>query len=165
MTLYNFLTDVNEAHDLLSIFIRTIIIFIFSIVLFRLSSQRISLRTPFDLILPFILGSLLSRGINGSTTLVSTILSSSVLIIMHDLFAFIALKSHWFGKWIKGEVRTLFKNGKINWQEMARAKISENDLKEELRHHLHTNDLTNVAEIKLERNGAFSFLLKETKLN
>jgi hypothetical protein len=63
---------------------RACLIYVLGILLVRLGKSRmLSRATPLDVLLGFILGSLLSRGINGSGSLSGTLVASSVLVGVH----------------------------------------------------------------------------------
>lgn len=73
-----------------------------TLLMVRLSSRRsLAEKTAFDAILLVILASVLSRAINGSATFFASIGASFVLVFLHRFFAWIAGRSHTFGKLIK----------------------------------------------------------------
>ena len=139
------------------------LIYLAGLLLVRLGKSRLlSKATPLDVILAFILGSVLSRGINGSATLSGTVIAAATLIALHWVFTGLAFWSEWWGWIIKGETRILVSNGEINWPNMRRSHISEADLKEELRLQANIEDLASVQTAVKERNGDVGVIKKPT---
>src|SRR5438045_1043868 len=113
---------------------RGAVIYVAGLLLVRLGKSRLLGRsTPLDIILAFVLGSVLSRGINGSAALSGSVVAAATLISLHWIFTELACSSHWWGRLIKGNSHVLVENGKILWKNMRRSHISQNDLDEELR--------------------------------
>ncbi len=79
-----------EPKDLtaLQLSMRGILVLISALVLMRLGAKRaLARKTPFDMVLIVIVGSLLSRSINGSGPLFGTIAASFVLVALHRFLA------------------------------------------------------------------------------
>ncbi|AUH71452.1 DUF421 domain-containing protein [Legionella sainthelensi] len=161
--LYFYLNKINADHNLIYILIRTFIIYIYAIFLIRIGNRRFNLQTSFDFVLVIIMGSVLSRAINGSSTLVASMAASSVIIFLHWLFAFGAFQHHKIGIVLKGKPVILIKDGQIDWNVLKRNQITEEDLRESLREALHHDDLRQVKEARLERTGKLSFILNASK--
>lgn len=142
--------------------VRAVIVYVLALIMVRLGKKRfLGKATAFDIILGIMLGSIISRAITGNSPFFPTLLAAAVLIAMHWLFTGIALRSHRFGTMIKGHPRLLVRDGKVDWQEMRAAHLTEHDLWEDLRQHGVT-DLAQVAEARLERNGGISICKAET---
>src|SRR5947209_20524511 len=96
----------------LNISLRGFIIFVVGLALVRIGDRRsLSEKTAFDAIFIVLLGSMLSRAINGSAPLLLTIGAAIVLMFIHRICAYIAYRSHSFGKLIKGEDITIIRDG------------------------------------------------------
>src|SRR5262245_33124334 len=81
---------------------RAVCVYLAGLVIIRLGKSRLLSRaTPLDVILAFIIGSVLSRGINGSATLSGTIVATATLVAIHWGFTRLACQSHHFGLLIK----------------------------------------------------------------
>ncbi|KTD65619.1 hypothetical protein Lsan_0773 [Legionella santicrucis] len=160
--LYFYLSKINSDHNLIYIIIRTIIIYIYAIFLIRIGNRRFNLQTSFDFVLVIIMGSVLSRAVNGSSTLVASMAGSGVIIFLHWLFAFGAFQHHKIGILLKGKPIIVIKDGEIDWNVLKRNQITEEDLRESLRQALHHDELHNVKEARLERTGQLSFILNTT---
>ncbi len=146
----------------LNVSTRSFVIFVVGLALVRIGDRRsLSEKTAFDAIFIVLLGSVLSRAINGSGPFFITIAGAIALMATHRIFAFGACKSHLFGKLIKGEPRTLARDGEIDWNEMKSCLVSKHDFEEDLRIHAKTEDLGKIKIARLERSGDISFIKKE----
>lgn len=147
---------------LLHISLRGFIIFIAGLAIVRIGDRRsLAEKTAFDAIFIVLVGSMLSRAINGTAPFFTTIGAGIALMIVHRAFAFGAFKSHWFGKLIKGEALTLVRDGKIDWKEMKHGLVSQHDLEEDLHLDAKTEDISVIKIARLERSGDISFIKKE----
>jgi uncharacterized membrane protein YcaP (DUF421 family) len=83
---------------LLQIALRGFVIFIAGLAIVRIGDRRsLAEKTAFDAIFIVLIGSMLSRAINGTAPFFTTIGAAIALMIIHRVFAFGAFKSHWFG--------------------------------------------------------------------
>jgi uncharacterized membrane protein YcaP (DUF421 family) len=147
---------------LLHIALRGFIILIVGLAIVRIGDRRsLAEKTAFDAIFIVLVGSMLSRAINGTAPFFTTIGAGIALMIIHRAFAFGAFKSHWFGKLIKGEALTLVRDGKIDWKEMKHGLVSQHDLEEDLHLDAKTEDISVIKIARLERSGDISFIKKE----
>jgi uncharacterized membrane protein YcaP (DUF421 family) len=143
---------------------RTFIVFAIAVTLARLGARRLlSHNAGFDIMVVVILGSVLSRGINGGASFFPTLGASAVLVALHHVLATLAFHSHGISQLIKGRPRVLVRNGKPDREAMGYSKITDDDLDENLRLHGNIDRLTEVAEARLERNGSVSIIrVKDT---
>ncbi len=140
-----------EWHQIIA---RAAAVYIAGLVIIRVGKSRLLSRaTPLDVILAFILGSVLSRGVNGSAALSGTIIAAATLVFMHWGFTALACRSHWLGNLIKGHSRLVISNGQLQWDNMRRSHISEHDLREELRLNANIEDFNDVKVAYKERSG------------
>lgn len=138
---------------------RAALVYVAGLAIVRVGKDRLMGRTTaFDIVLAFIVGSMLSRAINGSAPLAGTLLAAAVLIAVHWLFAYLALVSDTVAWAVKGERIILIKDGCIDHATLRAAKISESDLREALRLGAHIDDPADVELASLERNGHVSVL-------
>ena len=136
---------------------RAVIVFCFAVALARVGDRRfLGHSAGFDIMLAVILGSVLSRGINGQAAFFPTLGGSAVLVLLHHVVAKLALHFGWFSEFVKGSPRVLVRDGKVDPREMARSNITPDDLDENLRLNGNGHDLAEVAEARLERNGIIS---------
>jgi uncharacterized membrane protein YcaP (DUF421 family) len=146
---------------LFNISLRAFLIFVAGLVLVRVGDRRsLAEKTAFDAIFIVLLGSMLSRAINGTAPFLTTMAAAVGLMIIHRIFAFAAYKSHWFGQLIKGKAITVVRNGEVDWQELKRALVSKHDFEEDLRLDGKTDDVATIRLARLERSGDISFIKK-----
>lgn len=139
--------------------LRTILIYAFSLVIVRLGSKRfLSEATAFDVIVGIMLGSIMSRAINGSAPFLPTLFGGFVLVGMHWLLGVLAYHASWFGTLVKGDPVLLIKDGNVQREGMRRAGLSNNDLEQALRLRSNQTDPTKIQLAYLERNGSISVL-------
>jgi len=142
--------------------LRTIIIYVASLVIVRLSSARfLSKTSPFDIVVGIMLGSIMSRAINGSASLVPTIIAGAVLLALHWVLAALAYHTSWFGPIIKGGRILLIKDGEICRKGMRQASITEHDLNETLRLETREPDPSKIKAAYMERNGQISIVPRD----
>jgi len=136
--------------------LRALVVYGGGLVILRLGERR-SLRRggTFDVVLGFILGSVLSRAINGPATILPTLTVTALLVALHRLIAAAALHSHRFGSLVKGEADLLVEDGRLHLDVMRRFGISQRDLEEGLRLH-EIRRPEDVREAWIERNGDIS---------
>jgi uncharacterized membrane protein YcaP (DUF421 family) len=142
--------------------LRALLVFVFSIALVRVGEKRfLGKNTAFDVILGFILGSVLSRAVTGQSPFFPTLFAGFVLVFLHWLLAAVSFRLEWFGPLVKGNARVLVRDGEIQWREMAGAHVSKNDLMSALRQQARVDSLEDVEEARLERSGEISVLKRE----
>lgn len=142
--------------------VRAALVFVVGVGLMRVGSRRFpGQATPFDLLLAVVLGSVLSRTINADAAFVPTLTACAVLVLAHWLFAWLAFRSHRFGKLVKGRDAVLVTDGEIVWTQLDACHITERDLLGSLRLHAGTEELGRVRTARLERNGEISFVMRE----
>jgi uncharacterized membrane protein YcaP (DUF421 family) len=141
---------------------RGIVVMIWGIVIVRLGDRRLLGRNAgFDMLLVVILGSVLSRGVNGQAAFWPTLGASGLLVLLHHLLGLAASRSNAISRLLKGLPRILVHDGKLNGREMKRSKITADDLDENLRLNGNVGSLSEVVEARLERNGSVSVVRKE----
>ena len=146
----------------LNVSLRGFVIFLVGLALVRIGDRRsLAEKTAFDAIFIVLLGSMLSRAVNGTAPFFTTIAAAIALMITHRIFAFAAYKSHTFGQIIKGKPITVVRNGEVDWQQLKKALVSKHDFEEDLRLDAHTDDISSIAFARIERSGDISFIKKK----
>ncbi|MEA3210359.1 MAG: hypothetical protein QOE70_3416 [Chthoniobacter sp.] len=144
----------------LQVLLRAVLIFFATLCIVRIADKRFfAKKTAFDVILGFILASMMARAINGSEQLVPTITAGFGLALLHRALGWLACKWPPLGGWIKGHSQTLIVNGEIDLARLRRHHIDLDDLSEELR----LNGVEEPAGAKLarlERSGEISVIKK-----
>jgi uncharacterized membrane protein YcaP (DUF421 family) len=147
------IADVNAAQMAL----RAVIVYAVTLVIVRLGSKRLlSKATAFDFIVAIMLGSIMSRAINGSAPFFPTLAAGALLLGIHWLFALLAFHTEWFGSVVKGRRVLLIKDGQVQQDGVRRASITAEDLDQALRLHTKQADPSKVQRAYLERNGQIS---------
>jgi uncharacterized membrane protein YcaP (DUF421 family) len=148
----------REPLALYQVAARAAVIYIAGIAIVRWGKSRLISRvTAPDVLLGFILGSLLSRGITGHASISATVISSISIVGVHFLLTRIAMSSEWFETRLKGHVYLVVKDGSCNAKNMAHSHISAGDLEEHLRLQ-GVEDLSQVKEARKERSGEISVI-------
>lgn len=146
-----------EEMTMLQICLRAVLIFFVGLVIVRLANRRFLARlTPLDVILGFILASLLARAINGSGPLLESIAAAFVLILLHRILAALCYRWDFLGRIVKGKPDVLVEEGRISRTALRAHNLSENDLIEAVRIGGGVEDLTKVSKVFLERDGNIS---------
>jgi uncharacterized membrane protein YcaP (DUF421 family) len=143
---------------------RAAVVYLSGLVIVRVGKSRLLSRaTPLDVILAFILGSVLSRGINGSAALSGTIVATIALVFLHWVFTGLACRSHWLGNLIKGTPRLMISAGQLQRDNMRRSHITEHDLREELRLNANIENFEEVESAYKERSGEIGVVRRPTE--
>ncbi len=141
---------------------RTVVIFVSGLIMVRVADKRFfAKKAAFDVLMAFIIGSILGRAINGSEKLFSTIGACFLLVYLHRGVAFLANRSERFGNWVKGSSNLLVEDGKVIEQALRKHHISEADVAEDMRLKSAGTDLSELREARLERSGDISFVRKK----
>lgn len=142
--------------------LRAIFVYIAGLAMIRVGEKRfIGKSSAFDVLLSIIVGSVLSRAINGSAAFFPTLGASILLVGMHWLFAAIAFRNEKFATLVKGTERLLIRDGEIQWSAMRKSHIGERDLLGALRSEAKLTDPSEVKEARLERNGEISVIPRD----
>jgi len=150
--------DSLSAHQVAA---RAAIVYLVGLAIVRSGKSRlISRATPLDVILGFILGSLLSRGITGHAAISDTVVASAILVAIHWVFTAAACRSPRFERWIKGNSYPLIEQGRRRVDNMRRSHVSEADLAEALRGQ-GVDNIKDVETAYKERNGEVSVIKRE----
>jgi uncharacterized membrane protein YcaP (DUF421 family) len=140
---------------------RAAVVYVAGVLIVRYGKSRmISRATPLDVILGFILGSLLSRGITGHASISNTVVASAALVATHYLFTALGCRSRTFEGLIKGHTAVLVNSGRMNEENMRRSHVSNEDLWEAMRLSGVTQ-LEDIAEAHKERNGEISIIKRQ----
>lgn len=143
---------------------RAIVVYLAAIVLVRVGEKRfLGKFAALDVILGFMLGTVLAGAITGNSGFFETILGAAlILVLMHWFFATLAYRSERIAGLLKGTDHLLVRNGEIRWDAMQASHITEKDLMMALRSSASITDLDKVAEMRLERNGDVSVIERQS---
>lgn len=137
---------------------RAAVVYLIGLAIVRIGKSRLLSRlTGIDLLLGFILGSLLSRGITGGASISSTAVASAAIVFLHWTLTKLTCHWHGLGTLIKGHAKLVVDDGKPLADALRSSNISEHDLLEELRLH-GVSDVSEVKQAYKERNGEISVI-------
>lgn len=149
----------QDTLTLAQMLLRTLIVYLTALIVVRLGEKRFfGKSTAFDLVLSIILGSVISRAINGSAPFFPTLAASLALVGIHWLLAALAFRSDRFGNLIKGQARILIRDGELKWEAMRSSHLSEQDLRSALRVQSQIEEPSGVKVARLERSGSISVI-------
>lgn len=143
---------------------RAILVFFAGLAIMRVGNRRfLGKATPFDVMLGFVLGSVLSRAISGTAAFFPTIAGSLVIVLLHRLLAAVVFRAHRLGVIVKGRPLVIIKDGVLHPEAAARARLTEGDIGEALRMH-GILAIPEVALATVERNGVVSIVPRSGRI-
>lgn len=152
-----------EAQNLttLQVALRAVVVFFASLGIVRAAAKRFfAKKTAFDVILAFILASMMARAINGSEPLIPTIGAGFLLALLHRWLGWVSRRWPSLAGLIKGHSQVVIENGQIDEGALKKHDMADDDLNEELR----LGGFETAKQIKsarLERSGEVSFIEKK----
>jgi uncharacterized membrane protein YcaP (DUF421 family) len=158
----------REAASLtfVQISLRGIVVFVAALVIVRCGDRRfLSQKTPFDVVLGFILASMLARDVNGTAAFFPTLGGGFVLVILHRVLAYWSRRSHTLGILIKGRSEVIVRDGALDEAAARNNRLSKHDLLEDLRLNGNVADIHDVFLAVLERNGYVSVVRRADRRN
>jgi uncharacterized membrane protein YcaP (DUF421 family) len=136
---------------------RAIALYVSTVLVVRIGKSRLLGRaSAVDVILGFLLGSLVSRGITGSSSLSETLTACVALVGIHWWITLAARSHHVLGWLLKGATYLVIRDGAVLPDALKRGHISLEDLKEELRLNGNVEDIGKVKRAYKERSGQIS---------
>ncbi len=142
--------------------IRALILFISAILILKVGKKKfLGKNSALDFVLAIIIGSVLSRSINGSSTLLPSLIVSLVLVLFHSFLSLAASKSKKFSDFLNGKSHILIDKGEKIKNALDKHHIEEKDLIEAVRLSTHNNSMEKVKQAFLETNGSISIVNEE----
>lgn len=139
--------------------VRALIVFVSLLVLIQLGGTRAFGKiSAFDIVVGVMLGSTLSRAINGSAPFGPSLAAGAALVLFHWVGGRLAFHSHTAGQLIKGRSVQLVADGQQLGAALKRYNITERDLEEALRMKIKSGDLSKLKDAYLERSGEISVI-------
>ncbi|WP_454785034.1 DUF421 domain-containing protein [Legionella sp. WA2024007413] len=157
----SYIYSINQDHDLIYIFIRAILLLVFCTLIIRFGNRRFKLNNSFDLLAIVISGGIISRGITGSATLVSTLVGVAGIAVVHKTLAILCRKYALLEHFFKGKRYLLIKDGVLQHKTLNQLNITKKDVTEQMRQQINRSSYKNVSAAYLERTGHISFVLKD----
>jgi uncharacterized membrane protein YcaP (DUF421 family) len=158
---YRVIEEFVTGDGILEMALRAVLIYFFALLLVRVGKSRmLSDATVFDVILAFVLGSMLSRAINGGNTpLIPSLFTAALLVGLHAGISRISFHSDALGKVVKGRSDVIVRDGKMEEDAMHEHHLTERDLVEAM----HAEGIREVDQIErayFERDGHITFIKK-----
>lgn len=145
--------------NLLQVCLRSVLTYLVGLAILRLGRNRFLAReSAFDVVLAFILGSVLSRAINGTSPLLLSLAASVLLVCIHRALAWLSFRSPRFERLIDGRPDRVISDGRLIPKSARRHLLSSANLEESLRLRARLKDLSQVEEACVEVNGEISFI-------
>lgn len=149
------------THDLIQMALRTLIVYLYLVVVLRLVGRRtFGNFAPLDLVLALVLGQIVAAPLLGELPLLPAFALIGLLALAHWLQGYLAYRSQRLDQLLHGSARTLIRHGQLNRRVLAAEMISLEELAQMLREH----DVEMLSEVKLatlERDGTLTVLKTE----
>ena len=135
------------------------VVYMMGLLLVRIGKSRFHGRpSAIDMVLGFVLGSLLSRAITGSASVSGTFVAAAVLVSVHWVATAAACRSHRIGDLVKGHSKLVVQDGRFLHAAMLSSHISEHDIYEAMHLAANIDDLSLVKAAYKERSGQISIV-------
>lgn len=149
---------------MLIVFVRTFIIYAVVVVLMRLMGKRqIGQLEPYELVVAVMIAELAAIPMEDKAIpLVHGLIPIFTLFFIQVCISYINMKSLWFRSFMDGSPSIVIRNGKIDIDELAKARYNINELLEQLR----TKGYANIADVEfaiLETSGNLSVIPKSQR--
>ena len=143
---------------------RAVVVYATGLLMLRLGGPRILGRyAALDVLTGIVVGSVLSRAVNGSAPLGTTLVAGAVLVALHRLGAALAARSARVSAVLKGRPHVLYAEGRLREDALRRHSVDGEDYREALRITGHAPDDPRIEEVRLERNGRVTVLARDEK--
>lgn len=144
------------------VILRTVVVYLTALVLIRIGKRRfMGDYSAIDILLGFVLGSVLARGVTGAISIFNMLVVVVMLLGLHWLFAALSFYWPWFERAIETSPRKLIENGKVIDEAVRKSKITNDELAQALREQGQVEDVTEVKTAYLERDGSITVIPKE----
>lgn len=138
--------------------LRAVAVYLTALVMVRISKRRFLGRyTSFDILLGFVVGSLMARAITGAVTMLNMASVVATLIALHWLLVWCALRFG-IGRALKGSARRLIEDGEVDTAALRDCGIGEHDLEQALREKAHLESPRQVRAAYFERDGNITII-------
>lgn len=141
---------------------RTILVYGAALLLLRIGKRRFMGRfTAFDILMGFVVGSVISRAIIGQTTLLGAAIILITLMIVHYAISLLSYYNSSASRTFKESKRALVIKGKIDEEAMQQSKLGEGDLLQAIRKEAGVEAPEEIQSAYLERDGSITIIPKE----
>jgi uncharacterized membrane protein YcaP (DUF421 family) len=145
----------------MGIVIRAALIYLLLTIVLRVTTRRVMRSaTPIDMVVIFIFGGLAIQAIMGQDrSITGAMLALFSVSLVHIVVSIIMPRWEFLGMIVQGTPVTLFCDGEVNAQRMARMRIQQADLMSEVRQQ-GLSGFDEVDRIIVEQNGGMSVIPK-----
>lgn len=148
--------------SILQVITRTIIVYGVALAMIRLGKRRfLGGYTAFDILMGFVVGSILSRTITGRENLLSASVVILTLMAIHYVISYV---TYYYDSehLVKDDARQLVKDGELDEKAMEISKLGEHDLLQALRQKGSVESIDSVEAAYLERDGSITVIPKKS---
>ena len=150
-----FVPDISVAEKIL----RSVVVYLFLLVAFRLTGKRqVGQLTPFDLVLLLLISNVVQNAVIGNdNSLGGGLLGAATILLLNLLVVEITYRSKRLRRLLEATPTILVHNGKVLHQNLARERVTMEDLLAALRR----NGVADIAHVRiamLEENGGISVI-------
>lgn len=140
--------------------LRAAAVYLFLLVIVRLAGRRtLGELDTFDFVLLLIISETCQEALIGEDySIMGAWISIASLIGLDILLAFVKSRSSKVHKWLEGVPSLLIEDGKVLLDELERAKIDEDDIRECARKQLGLSKLSHIRHAVLEKDGSISVI-------
>jgi uncharacterized membrane protein YcaP (DUF421 family) len=150
--------ELQPAMPAWKMMLRAIAVYLAALIMVRIGKRRFLGRyTSFDVLLGFVVGSLMARAITGAVTLLNMAAVVATMIALHWILVWVALRFG-IGGVLKGSARRLIEDGKVDTAALRDCGIGERDLEQALREKAHLESPQQVRSAYFERDGSITII-------
>jgi uncharacterized membrane protein YcaP (DUF421 family) len=148
------LEQAGQDLGVLQMVARACLVYLCSVLIFKTAKKRLmGQNSAIDIVVLVILGSAVSRAINGSAPFFPTLAAGIVLVLLHRFTSWLSFRSKRVARFLEGEAAPLMIDGRIDWSQMRKHDITEQDLQSAVRLVIHSGSLADAKDIYLEASG------------
>ena len=150
-----FVPDISIVEKIL----RSVVVYLFLLVAFRLTGKRqVGQLTPFDLVLLLLISNVVQNAVIGNdNSLGGGLLGAATILLLNLLVVEITYRSKRLRRLLEATPTILVHNGKVLHQNLARERVTMEDLLAALRRN-GVADISQVRVAMLEENGGISVI-------
>ncbi|MCW3127417.1 MAG: hypothetical protein JWO03_3075 [Bacteroidetes bacterium] len=156
----------TEHMDTWQMLLRGLVVFFAALGMIRIAGLRtLGKQSAFDQLTILIIGSILGRAVVTGKNFFGNLAAVLLIVLIQRLLAWITYRSKAMGKIFKGSPLPLIHYGQKQRDNMKKALVTDEDLKEALHLNLNADKTETINEAYLERSGQISFIKTKEKDN
>ena len=150
-----------ESCNLMIIMIlRGLIIYASTIIFLRLNKKFLGIRTSYNFILFVLFGSMSATAITSDGLFLPIMATIFILSLINKGLSCLFYHYSYLEEFLVGAPVLLVSNGEIQWHNMKKSFITQNNLLNALQTQLHTNNFSKVDSAYLATDGTINFITK-----